>query len=157
MKPLVVILMGSPADLDHCQSIKKASESLGLDVEMRTGSAHRTPEHVLQLLRSYEQDPRPKVYITVAGRSNALSGFTDPQVSAPVIACPPPGPESDIWSSVHLPPGVACAYIAEPSNAAMFAAKILAHHDKDIASNIARQQATQRERVIVADSELRNA
>lgn len=149
--------MGSPADLDHCHAIKKAAESLGLDVEMRTGSAHRTPEHVLQLLLSYEQDPRPKVYVTVAGRSNALSGFTDPQVSAPVIACPPPGPECDIWSSVRMPPGVACAYIAEPSNAAMFAAKILAHHDKDVASNIARQQASQRERVIVSDSELRNA
>ena len=157
MKPLLVILMGSPADLDHSKAIKKAGESLGLDVEMRTGSAHRTPEHVLQLLRSYEQDPRPKVYITVAGRSNALSGFTDPQVSAPVIACPPPGPECDIWSSVRMPPGVACAYIAEPANAAMFAAKILAHHDKDVATNIDRQQASQRERVIIADGESRNA
>ncbi len=157
MKPLVVILMGSPGDLEHCRAIEKAAVGLGLDVEMRTGSAHRTPEHVLHLIRSYEQNPRPKVYITVAGRSNALSGFTDPQVSAPVIACPPPGPEIDIWSSVRMPPGVACAYIAEPSNAAMFAAKILAHHDKDVASNISLHQASQRERVIAADSELRNA
>jgi phosphoribosylaminoimidazole carboxylase PurE protein len=156
MKPLVVILMGSPVDLDHSRAIKKAAENLGLKVEMRTGSAHRTPEHVLQLLRTYEQDPRPKVYVTVAGRSNALSGFTDPQVSAPVIACPPPGPESDIWSSLRMPPGVACAYIAEPSNAAMFAAKILAHHDKDVADHVAREQASQRERVISADGESRN-
>lgn len=156
MKPLVVILMGSPADLDHSRAIKEAAEELGLDVEMRTGSAHRTPDHVLQLLQSYEQDQRPKVYITVAGRSNALSGFTDPQVSAPVIACPPPGPECDVWSSLRMPPGVACAYIAEPQNAAMFAAKILAHHDKDVAANIVRQQVGQRERVIAADTESRH-
>lgn len=153
MKPLVVILMGSPADLDHCRAIKQSTENLGLEVEMRTGSAHRTPEHVLRLLAAYELDPRPKVYITVAGRSNALSGFTDPQVSAPVIACPPPGPECDVWSSLRMPPGVACAYIAEPSNAAMFAAKILAHHDKAVAAHISREHASQRERVIAADAE----
>ncbi len=156
MKPLVVVLMGSPADLDHSTAIKKAAENLGLDVEMRTGSAHRTPEHVLQLLQNYEANPRPKVYITVAGRSNALSGFTDPQVTAPVIACPPPGPECDVWSSVRMPPGVACAYIAEPSNAAMFAAKILAHHDQEVAAHIAQARASHRERVIAADNESRN-
>lgn len=153
MKPLVVILMGSPADSDHAVAIKKASEELGLEVELRVGSAHRTPEHVLNILRTYEENNRPKVYITVAGRSNALSGFTDPQVSAPVIACPPPGPEIDVWSSVRMPPGVACAYIADPANAAMFAAKILANHDKDVAAHIARLQASQRERVIAADKE----
>lgn len=149
--------MGSPADIDHSRAIKQSAEKLGLQVEMRIGSAHRTPEHVLQLLADYERDQRPKVYITVAGRSNALSGFTDPQVSAPVIACPPPGPECDVWSSLRMPPGVACAYIAEPSNAAMFAAKILAHHNKEVAAHIAREQAGQRERVIAADSESRHA
>ena len=153
---MVVILMGSPADLEHCRKIKESAENLGLGVEMRIGSAHRTPEHVLHLLQTYEQDQRPKVYITVAGRSNALSGFTDPQVSAPVIACPPPGPDCDVWSSVRMPPGVACAYIAEPSNAAMFAAKILAPHSADVAANIARQQASQRERILAADIEVRN-
>jgi len=65
-------------------------------------SAHKTPEHVLAILRKYEADLRPKVYITVAGRSNALSGFTDGAVSAPVIACPP-SPEAfggaDVYSS----------------------------------------------------------
>ncbi|MEK7292596.1 MAG: AIR carboxylase family protein [Actinomycetota bacterium] len=156
MKPLVVILMGSPADIDHGRAIKQSAENLGLEVEMRIGSAHRTPEHVLQLLADYERDQRPKVYVTVAGRSNALSGFTDPQVSAPVIACPPPGPECDVWSSLRMPPGVACAYIAEPSNAAMFAAKILAPHDPGVAANIAREQANQRQRVIAADSETRH-
>ena len=156
MKPLVVILMGSPADMDHCRKIKESAENFGLEVETRIGSAHRTPEHVLHLLQTYEQDPRPKVYITVAGRSNALSGFTDPQVSAPVIACPPPGPECDVWSSLRMPPGVACAYIAEPSNAAMFAAKILAPHNKEVAAHIAREQAGQRERVLAADIEARH-
>ncbi|MEK7410587.1 MAG: AIR carboxylase family protein, partial [Actinomycetota bacterium] len=64
--------------------------------------------------------------------------------------------ECDVWSSLRMPPGVACAYIAEPSNAAMFAAKILAPHDPQVAANIAREQAAQRQRVIAADSETRH-
>ncbi len=88
-KPLIVILMGSKTDLGHCQKIADACMSYGIEVTMRIGSAHKTPEHILKFLKKYEADPRPKVYITVAGRSNALSGFTDGAVSAPVIACPP--------------------------------------------------------------------
>ena len=126
MKPQVIILMGSPADMDHSNKIAEAARVFALDVEVRVGSAHRTPEHVLGLIREYEANGRPKVYITVAGRSNALSGFTDPQVTAPVIACPPPSDDAqsvnDIWSSVRMAPGVACAYVAEPVNAAAIAA-----------------------------------
>lgn len=88
-KPLVVILMGSKADLEHCTKIVEACKAFGLDTVIRIGSAHKTPEHALALLNEYEVDARPKVYVTVAGRSNALSGFTDGSVSAPVIACPP--------------------------------------------------------------------
>ena len=80
------------------------------------------------MLAAYEQDPRPKVYITVAGRSNALSGFTDGAVSAPVIACPPPSEAfggADIYSSLRMPSGIAPAVVLEPANAALLAAKIL--------------------------------
>ena len=85
-KPLVVILMGSKADMEHCTKISNACKEFGLDTVVRIGSAHKTPEHAVSILKEYEVDPRPKVYITVAGRSNALSGFTDGSVSAPVIA-----------------------------------------------------------------------
>ena len=154
-KPLVVILMGSPADLDHARAIQAAAVKLSLDVEVRIGSAHRTPGHVLTLLSHYENDPRPKVYITVAGRSNALSGFTDPQVTAPVIACPPPGEEVDLWSSLRMPPGVAPAVVLEPVNAALFAAKILSIVDPAVAAAVASEQNRQRERVTAADADLR--
>jgi len=89
MTPLLVILMGSKADLAHAKKIAEAAQPFSFEVELRIGSAHKTAAHVLELLKSYEADPRPKVYVTIAGRSNALSGFTDGCVSAPVIACPP--------------------------------------------------------------------
>ena len=76
-KPLVIILMGSKADMEHCTKISDACKGFGLDTVLRIGSAHKTPEHALSILKEYEADERRKVYITVAGRSNALSGFTD--------------------------------------------------------------------------------
>ena len=134
-KPLVVILMGSKGDLEHCQKIAGACKDFGLETVLRVGSAHKTPEHALAILRTYEADPRPKVYITVAGRSNALSGFTDGSVSAPVIACPPPSDAfggADLYSSLRMPSGIAPAVVLEPANAALLAAKILGLVDADV-------------------------
>ena len=126
-KPLVVILMGSKADMEHCTKISDACKQFGLETVLRITSAHKTPEHALSILREYEADDRPKVYITVAGRSNALSGFTDGSVSAPVIACPPPSDSfggADIFSSLRMPSGIATAVVLEPVNAALLVAKI---------------------------------
>jgi len=142
-KPLVVILMGSKADLDHCQKIAEACKGYGIETVLRIGSAHKTPEHTLDLLRQYESDPRPKVYITVAGRSNALSGFTDGSVSAPVIACPPPSDAfggADVFSSLRMPSGIAPAVVLEPANAALLAAKILGLVDVDVRAAVTGSQ-----------------
>lgn len=155
MKPLVVILMGSPADADHANKIVDALQQFGVEVTLHVGSAHRTPLHALEVLQSNDAQDRAKVFITIAGRSNALSGFADPQVSAPVIACPPPGPEIDVWSSLRMPPGVAPAVVLEPVNAALFAAKILALSDSGVAEKVRTFQATQRERVLQADRDIR--
>ncbi|MEZ5258686.1 MAG: AIR carboxylase family protein [Ilumatobacteraceae bacterium] len=139
--------MGSPADKEHARAIASAAERFGLDVEQRIGSAHRTPEHVLGSCVAMTPIRGPRCSVTVAGRSNALSGFTDPQVAAPVIACPPPGEPHDVWSSLRMPPGVACATIMEPVNAALFAAKILGLHDPEVARAVAAEQELQRNRV----------
>ncbi len=109
MKPLLVILMGSKSDLSQAEKIAEAAQPFGMDVEMRVGSAHKTAGHVIKMLAEYEADPRPKVYVTIAGRSNALSGFTDGCVSAPVIACPPYSEKfggADVFSSSTCPPGL---------------------------------------------------
>src|SRR5512139_2755951 len=142
-QPLVIILMGSKADEAHCAKIAEAARGFGLDVVTRIGSAHKTPEHALNILRTYEADPRPKVYITVAGRSNALSGFTDGSVSAPVIACPPASEAfggADVYSSLRMPSGVAPAVVLEPVNAALLAAKILGLVDAGVREAVARAQ-----------------
>jgi len=157
MKPLVIILMGSKSDEGHCQKIAEAVKQFGIETVLRIGSAHKTAQHTFQLLKEYENEGRPRVYITVAGRSNALSGFTDGAVNAPVIACPPPSEAyggADIFSSIRMPSGVAPAYIAEPLNAALLAAKILALCDPEIKERVAAFQSTQMEKIIRDDQEL---
>lgn len=159
MKPLVVILMGSKSDLEHCQKIAAACRELGLETALRVGSAHKTAEHALNLLREYEADPRPKVFITVAGRSNALSGFTDGFVSAPVIACPPPSETfggADVFSSLRMPAGVAAALVLEPVNAALLAAKIFGVENAEARQAVLRFQKNQAEKVLRADQELKS-
>jgi len=150
--------MGSKADLEHCTKISDACRQFGLETVMRIGSAHKTAEHALAILREYETDPRPKVYITVAGRSNALSGFTDGIVSAPVIACPPPSDSfggADIYSSLRMPSGIAPAVVLEPVNAALLAAKILGQMNDDIREQVKAYQKRQAEKILEDDESLR--
>lgn len=154
MKPLVIILMGSKADADHCHKIAEACAQLGLETALRIGSAHKTAGHVLAILGAYEADPRPKVYITVAGRSNALSGFTDGAVGAPVIACPPASEAfggADIYSSLRMPSGVAPALVLEPLNAALLAAKIIGLADEETRRAVIAFQKQQAAKIVADD------
>ena len=148
--PYIVILMGSKSDLEHSQKIADEAKLLGIDTKMHIGSAHKTAAYVLAILKDYEEDPTPKVYVTVAGRSNALSGFTDGFVSAPVIACPPASSSfggADLFSSLRMPSGVAPGLVLDPANAAFFAAKILALQDKKILAKVKKYQDKQREKI----------
>ena len=155
--PLVIIIMGSKVDQEHCQKIAEAARSFGLEVALHIGSAHKTPEHVLLLLRRYEAEARPRVYITVAGRSNALSGLTDGSVTAPVIACPPAGEAfggADIYSSLRMPSGIAPAVVLEPANAALIAAKILGLSDPAVRGRVVELQKKQAEKVAQDDKSI---
>lgn len=159
MKPFAIILMGSKADLDHCNKIAEACKQFGIETVTRIGSAHKTAEHAISILRTYEADPRPKVYITVAGRSNALSGFTDGAVSAPVIACPPASDSfagADVYSSLRMPSGVAPAVILEPVNAALFAAKFFGQFDAETKAAVIAFQKKQADKILADDKDLGN-
>ncbi len=152
---LAVVILASPADKAHGDAIVQALAGYGIPCEVRVASAHKTPAHLLELLGAYEADSRPKVYITVAGRSNALSGLVDAQVSAPVIACPPYSERyagADLLSSLRTPSGVAPAVVLEPENAALLAAKILGLASPELQQKVREAQETQRQRLLSADA-----
>jgi phosphoribosylaminoimidazole carboxylase PurE protein len=147
--------MGSKADMEHCKKIADACTQFGIESVMRIASAHKTAEHALTVLRAYEADTRPKIYVTVAGRSNALSGFTDGFVSSPVIACPPPSDAfggADVYSSLRMPSGIAPAVILEPVNAALFAAKIFGLMDESVREQVKASQKRAGDKILEDDA-----
>src|SRR5947209_12311975 len=124
----IIIIMGSKGDLTHAQAITKTLKTLEIGYEMRVCSAHKATQRLLEILQEYEQTG-PLVYITIAGRSNALSAVVDANTRYPVIACPPYSDRfggMDLLSSLRLPSGIASPTILEPEGAALLAANILA-------------------------------
>jgi len=138
MPAQVIIIMGSKADLAHAQAVAKTLKALEINCQMRVCSAHKATRRLLQLLQEYEQTG-PLVYITIAGRSNALSAVVDANTRYPVIACPPYSDRfggMDILSSLRLPSGIASPTILEPEGAALLAAKMLALSDPQLAQRL---------------------
>jgi len=156
MKGKVVVLMGSERDLEFCREISKYLKALGLDYELRVASAHKTPEKVLEILRECENER--VVYITVAGRSNALSAFVDANTAKPVIACPPYSEKfggADIYSSLRVPSGVGSVVTIEPEGAAIAAAKIFALEDPKLAERVKEYQLGKKREIEKADDSVK--
>lgn len=156
MKGKVIILMGSERDLDFCNEIAKHIKSVGLKYIFRVGSAHKTPEKVLRIIKEHEKEII--VYITVAGRSNALSAFVDANTTKPVIACPPYSEKfsgADIYSSLRVPSGISSLVTLEPEGAALAAAKILAIQDEKLEQRISEYHKAKIKEIEKADESLR--
>lgn len=154
----VIILMGSKSDVEFSREIAKYLDILGIGYEFRIASAHKTPEKVLEILREYENDK--VVYITVAGRSNALSAFVDANTRKPVIACPPYSEKfcgADIFSSLRVPSGIGSLVTIEPEGAAIAAAKILALEDREIAERVHKYQSSKKMEIEEEDKKIRGA
>jgi 5-(carboxyamino)imidazole ribonucleotide mutase len=135
---LVPIIMGSKADLEFAQKIAKKLKDLGIYYVIRVASAHKAAELLLSIIKKYDEQ-EDIVYITVAGRSNALSGFVSANSIKPVIACPPLDKQSymmDIHSSLRMPSNAPCMTVVDPKNAALAAAKILALKNPELKAKI---------------------
>ncbi|AIG98150.1 5-(carboxyamino)imidazole ribonucleotide mutase [Archaeoglobus fulgidus] len=151
-----VIIMGSKSDLDYSKKIASKLADFGIDAVMRIASAHKTPEKVLEIIKEYEKED--VVFVTVAGRSNALSGFVDANTSKPVIASPPYSDKfggADIFSSIRMPSGVAPMLVLEAENAALAVAKIFALKDEGVREKVVQFQENKRREIYKADEELR--
>ena len=92
-------------------------------MESYIASAHKNTRHVLQLIEKYNKDQRNVVWVTVAGRSNALSGVVAANSNDPVIACPPFSNKTDMMVNLHstlqCPSNVPVMAILEPINVAL--------------------------------------
>ena len=154
--PKIVVLMGSKGDLEHSQKIAGIIERMGVECILRIASAHKTPLKTLEIIKQYGKDK--VVFITVAGRSNALSGFVDANTPVPVIACPPCADKfcgKDLYSSVRMPSGVCPMLVLEPESAGLAALKILGLNDRKLSVRIAEFQKAKKNEIEKDDRKLR--
>lgn len=151
----VVIIMGSKADLDWANQIKKVLDSFEIETITRIASAHKVPLKCYNLIKEYEK--QNVIFITIAGMSNALSGFADAQTHCPVIACPPYSDKfggADLYSSIRMPSGVAPLTILSPENAALAAAKIIGLFNTEVQKKVAAYQSKKRDELEEADKSI---
>ncbi|MGA3058890.1 MAG: AIR carboxylase family protein [Candidatus Bathyarchaeia archaeon] len=157
MSGKAVIVMGSERDLNFSREIAKHLKLLGVSYEFRVASAHKTPEKVMEIIKEFENEKT--VYVTVAGRSNALSAFIDGNTSKPVIACPPYSEKfggADIFSSLSVPSGIGSVVTIEPEGAAIAVAKIFALGDSGMADNVKNYQAEKKKVLENANESVKN-
>jgi 5-(carboxyamino)imidazole ribonucleotide mutase len=157
MKDRVVIMMGSSKDEEFTKPIRSTLKALGLSYELHVASAHKTPERILEILEQDAGSEDRIVYITVAGRSNALSGLVDANTHYPVIACPPLGDSLaiDLYSSLRMPSGVAPLVILQPESAALACAKIFALWNATVRERVLSHQKKMKDKLMLDEEKLR--
>lgn len=156
---LVVIIMGSPSDKDHCNKIRKYCEDFGLNVEIRVSSAHKTTEGTLKIVSHYESLNIRIVFIAVAGRSNGLGPVISGNTDYPVINCPPltkDDVDRDIWSSLNVPSGLGCTTVVYPESAALAAAQSIALTNYIVWARLRARRLNNYKTLPKADEEVRN-
>ena len=118
----VVIIMGSTSDEPHSKKITDKLDEYNIKWEQHAASAHKEPKKVLDILESNENNDHI-LYVTIAGRSNALSGFVAANSSFPTLACPPFSDKTDMLVNIHstlqMPSNTPVLTVVDPGNCAL--------------------------------------
>lgn len=157
----VAILMGSDSDLPTMQKTYDTLKDLGITVEMKITSAHRTPVQTHDYVKDAEERGC-KVFICAAGLAAHLAGAVAGMTVKPVIGVPmaggPLNGQDALLSTVMMPGGVPVATVAVGSagakNAAYLAAQMLSIADEAVAKTVAEDRAANRDAVIAKDAAL---
>lgn len=142
-KPFVAVLMGSDSDLPVMEGAIRTLKALGVAVEAKVTSAHRTPEAT----HAYVKDAEKRgcgVFIAAAGMAAHLAGAVAANTIRPVIGVPVDvtlqGLDA-LLSTVQMPAGIPVATVAigksGARNAAYLAAQMLALSDRQLAARLA--------------------
>jgi 5-(carboxyamino)imidazole ribonucleotide mutase len=154
-EPRVGIIMGSSSDWETMESAAQTLDKLGVVYEVQVVSAHRTPD----LLFAYAEGAEGRgleVIIAGAGGAAHLPGMTAAKTLLPVLGVPVEskvlrGVDS-LLSIVQMPAGVPVATFAigkaGATNAALFAAQILARKDAGVRDALAKHRDAQTNAVL---------
>ena len=145
MTSRVAIVMGSASDQASMRHAADVLGDLGVEVETRVLSAHRTPDALREWVDGLE-GRGVRVVICGAGGAAHLAGAVAALTTLPVIGVPLVAPNAiaggldALLSTVQMPRGVPVATVAvgEPgaANAGILAAEILALGDDELAQRL---------------------
>jgi 5-(carboxyamino)imidazole ribonucleotide mutase len=158
----VAVMMGSKSDLPTMRPAADVLEKLGLAVEVRVLSAHRTPEEAAAFVKEAVRRG-VKAFICGAGGAAHLAGAVAAHTTRPVIGVPinagSLGGMDSLLSTVQMPPGmpVATVAIGGAENAGLLAAQIVAVADSAVGAKVEAERATRRKKVLESDAEVRAA
>ena len=123
-----VLILGSTSDEGHAKKITDGLDEHGVKWEQHVASAHKQPRKVLEILDANLEE-KSVVYVTIAGRSNALSGFVAANSNFPTLGCPPFSDKSDMLVNVHstlqMPSKTPVLTVLDPGNCALAVKRIL--------------------------------
>ena len=154
--PLVGVIMGSRSDWPTMRHAADTLEELGIAVESRVISAHRTPER----LYAYAREARGRgIRVIVAGAGGAahLPGMVASMTTLPVLGVPVRSEAlsglDSLLSIVQMPGGVPVGTLAigraGAVNAGLLAASVLALADPALAERLDERRRRQTEAVPV--------
>ena len=131
--------MGSESDKSWAQKIQSELDKYSLVAETIVASAHKVPEKVFEIVQNFNKE-KDVVYITIAGRSNGLSGVVAANSIHPVIACPPFSDKTDmlvnIHSTIQMPSETPVLTVLDPKNVAAAVARIIGLGNEEIQSQV---------------------
>ncbi|OGM12106.1 phosphoribosylaminoimidazolesuccinocarboxamide synthase [Candidatus Woesebacteria bacterium RBG_16_34_12] len=125
----VIIIAGSTSDKAFVEKLEKPLKEKKIEYSIYYASAHKNPLEILRIIDIYKRIDRKVIAVTVAGRSNALSGFVAANSDFVVIACPPFKDKNDylvnIHSTLQMPSNVPVMTVIDPGNAVLAVERIL--------------------------------
>jgi phosphoribosylaminoimidazole carboxylase PurE protein len=152
--------MGSKSDLEIMKPAAQVCRKLGLSVDVRVLSAHRTPEQTAAYVRETAK-AGTKVFICGAGGAAHLAGAvaahtTHPVIGVPIVSGSLQGMDA-LLSTAMMPPGIPVATVAigGAENAGLLAAQIIGLGDAKLAKAVAAEREARLQKVLEADAEVR--
>jgi 5-(carboxyamino)imidazole ribonucleotide mutase len=141
----VGVVMGSRSDWEIVKHAVDTLADLGVKVETRVLSAHRTPDQLAEWAAGAE-DRGIKVIIAAAGGAAALPGAVAAKTALPVLGIPMESKAlkgmDSLLSMVQMPAGIPVGTLAIGKagavNAALLATAIVALSDEDVRTHLHR-------------------
>ena len=155
----VAIIMGSDSDLPVVAPAIKQLKELGIEVEARVMSAHRTPKEAHEFSKNAIKNGFG-VIIAAAGMAAHLGGVLAASTTLPVIGIPCSAKVLDgmdaMLATVMMPPGIPVATVAinGAMNAGILAVQILAVGDRELKEKMIHFKESLKKKIVDANKEL---